>query len=339
MVVLAKVFGVEICAPGSFWVASLGCSMKGIHAFLKALDISTSPEYGGEALSPVEGVVELVKPVEKLWIRGYRQQDYVIVVRCGKLFVKISHVKPSVIPGDRVVVGDCIGRFIKSPGMSWDFPHMHIEVTKARRVDDRTQNCVIRISKEFVEYLRSCRHFVGDGRAIEMKPVYASKSYTLLQPIDGGCGVSVVAAGREAVVDGRLWFKPVYVHLISLDRKPPRPVAPVKICGTFVGQIKKTFHRRVATAVNTVQIFKELEVMCSFDPWKELQDESYGAMPLQYLDILVNGKPTEYLELFVGSKACAKVKGLVRDERLYVSVRRARIVPPRIYVDDDYLAL
>jgi len=338
MVVLARTSGVEIHAVGDFWIASLGCSIRGLHAFLRAIDLSTSPEFGGEALSPVDGVVELVKPIESDWIRGY-EEDYVIVVRCDGLFIRIFHVKPVVIPGDRIVVGDCIGRFMDSKHMSWSFPHMHIEVTKAMKPDDRTQNCMVRVSDELVDFLRRGRYFAGDRKALRMKPVYVSKSYTLLQPAEGGVAISVAVAGKEAVLDGRLTTKPVYMHLISLDNRAPRPVAPLKVCGTFVGYVKKTFHKRVSTAVNTVQMFRELQTMCNFDLWKELRDESYGATPLQYVDILVDGRPVEYLEFFVGNKACARIKGSVEDSCVYVNVKKAEVVPPMIYVDDDDLAL
>ncbi len=311
----------EVYAPGDKWMVSFFASRRAIHAFIKAVDISTDAEFGGEALSPVEGIVEKVVEVDA-GPGPYSHHDYVIVVRCGKTFVRIMHVRPRVIPGDRIRVGDYIGRFIRSNCMSRKFvPHMHVEITRAIKIEDRTQNYLIHVAKEFVDFVRKNRVFASGYPVLKARVVHVSEDYTLLEPLEGGKCLSVVAARREAVIDGEVRRKTVYVGLIEIEDEHLRPVGVVKFLEASVGMVKRVFGR-LAVAVNALGPYTYgLRWITRDRKWGFLRPRKAWFPYNSIVEIYAGGKKIRSLELFVGTLACIRLPGKFEDSVVYINVR------------------
>ncbi len=321
MLLLARVGSVDIYAPCSKWMASFFCSRRAIHARAQALDLSTDAEFGGEALSPVEGRVELVKEIDA-GSGPYSRSDYIIVVRCGRLFTRILHVRPSVMPGDRVSVGDYIGRFVKSNSMGWPLvPHMHIEVTRALKIGDYTQNYYFTASPQLVEFLRRERVFAYGYPVLKARVVHASQGYTLLKPVEGGSCITVVASRREAVLDGEVRDETVYVGLVSIEPKPPRPVGSVKFLEASIAQVMKLF-KNLAVALNSIGPYEEkIRDLSNYEPNALLNPENTLFPFLHILDIYANGKQLPYVQVFFGTLACIALPSRFDDTHVYINVR------------------
>lgn len=92
------------------------------HERISAVDVYP-PRGELEALSPVEGPVLFVKPLSS-------GKDYALTIKVGEgLCVKILHVKPRVKTGEKVRVGDYLGKIVWSPFYNfWTDRHMHVEV-------------------------------------------------------------------------------------------------------------------------------------------------------------------------------------------------------------------
>lgn len=92
------------------------------HERISAVDVYP-PRGELEALSPVEGSVLFVKPLSL-------GKDYALAIEAGEgLCVKILHVKPRVKAGEKVRVGDYLGKIVWSPFYNfWTDRHMHVEV-------------------------------------------------------------------------------------------------------------------------------------------------------------------------------------------------------------------
>ena len=117
--------------PYSSWYSFFNSPYPG-HKYASALDIYFNHS---EALLPVdEG---RILEVEKFPCPRYRADasdyDYLILIQLDSSTVlKILHVEPSVGCGERVYLGDPLGRMIVSGFFSdWSDLHMHVEVRRA----------------------------------------------------------------------------------------------------------------------------------------------------------------------------------------------------------------
>lgn len=92
------------------------------HERISAVDVYP-PRGRLEALSPVEGSVLFAKALSS-------GKDYALAIEVDEgLCVKILHVKPRVKTGERVRVGDYLGKIVWSPFYNfWTDRHMHVEV-------------------------------------------------------------------------------------------------------------------------------------------------------------------------------------------------------------------
>jgi len=317
---IARSLEVEIYAPSSKWMASFASSPRLIHAMARAIDISTGAEFGDEALSPIEGRVELVKEIE-VGPGPFSSIDYVIVIRCGKRFVKITHVAPSVLPGDYVRVGDPLGRYLKTNDVRpYSPPHMHLEVFSSR--SSWRLNLIKKIvpTRELIEFLKQSRVHASSAPSVKARVVHASDSYTLLEPADGGACISVVASRKEAVLDGELRHRTVYVGLVSIDRKKLRPVGAVVFLGAKVAQVKKLFGD-LAIGLNFLGPYMyTLNELAEGDPWRVVGEGDWAPL-LNALDIRVSGRRVQAIRIFIGTLACMLVPERVEDSHVYISVR------------------
>ncbi|KAF5415732.1 MAG: hypothetical protein C5S48_04955 [Candidatus Methanogaster sp.] len=99
------------------------------HETGSAVDIAYG-DFGSPASSPVDGVIMDIREFETPTpFRDRNFKEYLTAIRCGRLIVRILHVKPDLGIGDRVRTGEYFGTFIRSGYFYfWNFSHMHVEV-------------------------------------------------------------------------------------------------------------------------------------------------------------------------------------------------------------------
>ncbi|PSP74551.1 hypothetical protein BRC86_05620 [Halobacteriales archaeon QS_3_64_16] len=91
-----------------------------------AIDLYPGPETD-RAPSPVAGEVLDTRTVEAPPKPYAAAQDHLILVDCGKHIARILHVDPAVEPGDRVAVGDSLGKLVRAGFFApWVSNHIHL---------------------------------------------------------------------------------------------------------------------------------------------------------------------------------------------------------------------
>ena len=87
-----------------------------------------------EALSPISGTILMVKPLlaPKPKFQGGIDKDYIILVSNmdnPNVTYKILHIKPKVQVGEKITIGDSIGKTIRNGYFAnWSSPHLHLEI-------------------------------------------------------------------------------------------------------------------------------------------------------------------------------------------------------------------
>lgn len=124
---IAECRGFVVKVPFNCWFSFFN-SPYPAHKSSTALDVYY-PE--GEGLMPLdEGLVLEVEkfecPVKRSDASNF---DYLILIKVSKdIVLKILHVKPSVKPGEKVFLGDSLGKIIVSGFLApWSNIHMHLE--------------------------------------------------------------------------------------------------------------------------------------------------------------------------------------------------------------------
>ena len=183
------------------------------HERISAVDVYP-PRGELEALSPVEGPVLFVKPLSS-------GKDYALTIKVGEgLCVKILHVKPRVKTGEKVRVGDYLGKIVWSPFYNfWTDRHMHVEVRpiadplRARGGFELDVSPLLaKMRLESLQASRGPRPFKVDlvkseyallktpgGEAAFASPI-AVKGGGFVGYVEGGCRITVTArsSGRSA---------------------------------------------------------------------------------------------------------------------------------------------
>ncbi len=126
---LAASYGdIRLMAPDDA-AASFFKSPFRAHETGSAVDIAYG-DFGSPASSPVDGVIVDIREFETPTpFRDRNFKEYLTAVRCGRLIVRILHVKTDLGIGDRVRTGEDFGTFIRSGYFYfWNFSHLHVEV-------------------------------------------------------------------------------------------------------------------------------------------------------------------------------------------------------------------
>ena len=126
---LAASYGeIQLMAPDDAAVSFFKSPFRA-HETGSAVDIVYG-DFGSPASSPVDGTIVDIREFETPTpFRDRDFKEYLTAVRCGRLIVRILHVKPDLGIGDHVCTGEDFGTFIRSGYFYfWNFSHLHVEV-------------------------------------------------------------------------------------------------------------------------------------------------------------------------------------------------------------------
>lgn len=186
------------------------------HILGRAVDISTSTKFSSEVYSPVDGVVVKVLRVYS-GLGPYSEVDYVVFIRVGDYYVKLMHLVPEVSVGDRVYVGDVLGRYLRSNYFSYHhLPHTHLEVCKVLTLRP-SKSVPLKVTDEFLNFIRG-KYFgkvVSNGLRLEV--VEVGDGFTLCRSSDP---ITALVNGLPVVPQGSLGVGINYLGLIHLTSKP-----------------------------------------------------------------------------------------------------------------------
>ena len=321
-IIVGGVRAVEVWAPSRSWFLSFFSSPYYPHIMCRALDISTSPQFGDDALSPVDGVVRSIKKIEA-GPGPFSKEDYVIFIEARRAWIKIMHIEPRVRVGERVRVGDAIGRYIRTNFFRrHDLPHMHLEIHRVRSVRP-TKAVPIDPSPIFLESALAHSIDANASNVVYARPVYVSDDYTLLQPVTPGtpwCFTISLRVGRF-IVNGLLQRLTKYMGLIIVDRNPITRML-VRVFQSCVGYVKK-IERRFSIALNSSY---------RFDVWlsrfeMSLINPGIDLGEMFEHTLLLNDEPIHSIELLISPVAPLKVPGRVEDSRVKILVQSFRRTP------------
>ncbi|RLF16528.1 MAG: hypothetical protein DRJ97_00555 [Thermoprotei archaeon] len=226
---IASAGGITLRHPYEGYV-SFTSSPYTAHLAWAAVDLSTSTEFGDEALSPVEGTVDKVVEVNS-GVGVYGKIDYMISIRprgCSKLRVKIMHVRPAVKPGEEVVEGSLIGRFIRTNYFSYHhLPHMHVEVCRDSSL--RPTRALPLTPLIQVGALRALRE-------VKVRVEEVEEGYALCRVEGVEVGVVGTVNRNAALLNGQVGVRAEYLGLLGL--KEATPGEKVELAGETVAYIK-----------------------------------------------------------------------------------------------------
>ncbi|MFA4955828.1 MAG: hypothetical protein WC556_02495 [Candidatus Methanoperedens sp.] len=121
---------IEIYAPDDSRFSFLK-SPYAAHKTNSAVDIYYG-SFGGSAVSPVDGkIIDIRSYDTPTPFKNIDSKEYLIAIEQGDHIIKILHIKPDVLIGEKISRGDRIGTFIKNGYfIFWNDPVMHVEVRK-----------------------------------------------------------------------------------------------------------------------------------------------------------------------------------------------------------------
>jgi hypothetical protein len=186
----------------------LYCPLDGRYAFYNSpypahkentgLDIYPGDGFGGEAPSPVEGEVTLIRRVKAPSGRGFEASDHDTVILIenkdnSETVTKLLHVDPLVEVGEIVHVGDPVGVTLRSGYYGWGTsPHIHVEVRSPldpiRARGGFPLNLIEVPDEEPVDEIA--------GTVAHVQPEFA------LIRLESGCGLVGSVNGLPATLDG-----------------------------------------------------------------------------------------------------------------------------------------
>ena len=149
----------------------------------------------GTAVSPVEGEVIRTRTV-RCPPKSYAvDTDHLILVDCGDVVARMLHVNPAVEAGDRVEVGDSLGRLVRSGFFGqWVDDHVHLGF---RGHDQNLRRASGSLPLEVGLSVRGVR-WDGTGEVVETGPTHVR----LDEPDFGGEGFAAVASDEGVPLDG-----------------------------------------------------------------------------------------------------------------------------------------
>jgi len=179
---LAASYGdIRLMAPDDAAVSFFKSPFRA-HETGSAVDIAYG-DFGFSASSPVDGTIVDIREFETPTpFKDRSFKEYLTAVKCGRLVVRILHVKPDLGIGDRVHTGENFGTFIRSGYFYfWNFSHLHVEVRMPDDYIKATSNMPLDIPVGVVRLAR------GGGADVDSdifnftgEVVFSNKRYALV---------------------------------------------------------------------------------------------------------------------------------------------------------------
>ncbi len=239
---LALVCGVEIYAPDSGYI-SFFSSPYTPHLKGAAVDISNSLDFGDEALSPVSGIVERIVEVECL-AGPYEKKDYMIAIRprtSTRYRIKLMHIKPSVNIGERIEVGDTIGRYIRTNYFAYHhIPHVHVEVCRDSTLRP-SKSLEMKLDYQFIRTECIEKQYEHQQNFIELKITHVGNGFIMCEALNNTNNLGVLgktSTGELVVVNGELGVGLGHIGLIHLGKKP-KPNSRLILASSPIGYVKR----------------------------------------------------------------------------------------------------
>ena len=149
----------------------------------------------GAAVSPVEGEIIGTRTVRCPPKPYAVDADHLILVDCGDVVARMLHVDPAVEAGDRVEVGDSLGRLVRSGFFGrWVDDHIHLGF---RTHDQNLRRASGSLPLEVGLSVRGVA-WDGTGEVVETGPTHVR----LDEPDFGGEGFAAVASDEGVPLDG-----------------------------------------------------------------------------------------------------------------------------------------
>ncbi len=233
MIPVAEAEGVQIYCPEHGRFAFFN-SPYPPHKLNTGVDLYPGERFGGDAYSPVDGEVVLLREVKAPSGHGFEAADHesVIVIRNKdnpETVTKLLHADPLVEVGDNVRIGDVIATTLRSGYYGYGTsPHFHVEI---RRPDDP-----IRARGGF--NLSRIGNTVSEpAEEIEGEVVHVQPEFVYIQINSPSIGLVGEAGGNPAFLDGGI---PYYGWLGAHLHDPPSN-GVLKLLGQNIADITQAF--------------------------------------------------------------------------------------------------
>lgn len=224
----------------------LYCPVDGRFAFFNSpypahkentgVDIYPGDGFGGEAVSPVDGEVTLIRRVRAPNGNGFTASDHDTVVLIQnrdnpETVTKLLHIDPNVEVGETVMVGDPIGVTLRSGYYGWGTsPHLHVEI--------RPPNDPIRARGGYNLDLINAKY--GDplgeinGHVVHIQPEYA------LIKLETHCsGLMGTVNGEPAIIEGGI----PYYSWVGAHTESPPDSGSIELLGEPIATVTERFQK------------------------------------------------------------------------------------------------
>ncbi len=255
MKIIARANGSPIFLTENMRGYSLFNSPYESHRNLEAIDIVPNGDFGDEALSPVEGIVERVLKfrvpslvsffkIMDLDSRDFEKNcyEYVILIRDKynkKNIFKILHVYPNVKEGEVIHVNDCIGYYIRTGYYSfWAACHLHLEVKDER--NPLRARCGYKIEPIISHEEISERYIEKDFVEIRRKVYKITDSYIEVEGFYKGKYAYAFCENKPCILDGGI---PHIGYGGVISNHHINPGEYVYFLGLKIGRIIKSYGR------------------------------------------------------------------------------------------------
>ena len=224
----------------------LHCPIEGRYAFFNSpfpahkantgVDIYPEDGFGGEAPSPVDGEVVLIRRVKAPEGHGFTASDHdTVVVLENKAnpdtVTKMLHIDPLVEVGDTVRVGDSVGLTLRSGYYGWGTsPHIHAEIRNPldpiRARGGYNLDLIEVPGGEPVDEIA--------GTVIHVQP-----EFVLIEQNSRGSGLVGTVNGEPATLDGGIpYYRWMGAHLLD-----PPSSGTIELLGNPIADITQSFKR------------------------------------------------------------------------------------------------
>jgi len=293
---VVSVGGVDVYVVSGFFI-SFFSSPYTPHILGRAVDISTSTKFSSDVYSPVDGVVVKVLRIYS-GLGPYSEDDYVVFLRVRGCYVKLMHLVPEVRVGDKVYVGDVLGRYLRSNYFSYHhLPHIHLEVCSTLTLRP-SRSLPLKITDEFLNFLRGKYFSRVVSKGLRLEVVEVGDGFILCRSLNP---ITALVSGLPVIPQGVLGVGINYLGLIHLSSKPGI-YEGVEFLGSRLGYVIRV--RDWYSLLSSVRV--------GFRDWF-LSTSSISNLMVKSLwggiKVLVNGFEVEGVEFLVSDVGDVKLVG------------------------------